>query len=55
MLDAYREHTRERNQLGIPPLPLNAQQMADLVELLKSPHDSLWMQCLVSRCRLTPI
>ena len=37
MLDAYREHTRERNQLGIPPLPLNAQQMAELVELLKAP------------------
>ena len=24
MLDAYREHTKERGQLGIPPLPLNA-------------------------------
>ena len=37
MLAAYREHTRERNQLGIPPLALNAQQMAELVELLKAP------------------
>ncbi|MEM7406114.1 MAG: bifunctional aconitate hydratase 2/2-methylisocitrate dehydratase [Pseudomonadota bacterium] len=37
MLDAYREHTQERGQLGIPPLPLNAEQVAALVELLKSP------------------
>ena len=37
MLDAYREHTKERGQLGIPPLPLNAEQVAALVELLKSP------------------
>ena len=37
MLEAYRQHTRERAELGIPPLPLNAQQVAALVELLKSP------------------
>lgn len=37
MLEAYREHTRERSQLGIPPLPLDAKQVAELVELVKQP------------------
>ena len=37
MLEAYRQHVAERAALGIPPLPLNAQQTADLVELLKAP------------------
>ncbi|MBT2968890.1 MAG: bifunctional aconitate hydratase 2/2-methylisocitrate dehydratase [Candidatus Thiodiazotropha sp. (ex Ctena orbiculata)] len=37
MLQAYRQHVEERAKQGIPPLPLDAQQVADLVELLKSP------------------
>ncbi|MEW8147864.1 MAG: bifunctional aconitate hydratase 2/2-methylisocitrate dehydratase, partial [Candidatus Thiodiazotropha endolucinida] len=37
MLEAYRRHVEERAKQGIPPLPLNAQQVADLVELLKNP------------------
>jgi aconitate hydratase 2/2-methylisocitrate dehydratase len=37
MLKAYREHVAERASLGIPPLPLTAQQTAELIELLKSP------------------
>ncbi|MCG7926977.1 MAG: bifunctional aconitate hydratase 2/2-methylisocitrate dehydratase [Candidatus Thiodiazotropha taylori] len=37
MLEAYRQHVAERAEQGIPPLPLNAQQVAELVELLKSP------------------
>ncbi|MCG8024695.1 MAG: bifunctional aconitate hydratase 2/2-methylisocitrate dehydratase [Candidatus Thiodiazotropha endolucinida] len=37
MLEAYRQHVEERAKQGIPPLPLNAQQVADLVELLKNP------------------
>jgi len=37
VLEAYRSHVAERAALGIPPLPLNAQQTADLVELLKNP------------------
>ncbi len=37
MLDAYRKHVEERAALGIPPLPLNAGQVADLVELMKDP------------------
>jgi len=39
MLEEYRAHTRERSELGIPPLPLNAQQVAELVELLKAPPE----------------
>jgi aconitate hydratase 2 / 2-methylisocitrate dehydratase len=37
MLAAYRHHAAERAMLGIPPLPLNAKQTAELVELIKSP------------------
>ena len=37
MLKEYKDHVEERLQQGIPPLPLNAEQVADLVELLKSP------------------
>ncbi|MEQ9544994.1 MAG: bifunctional aconitate hydratase 2/2-methylisocitrate dehydratase [Marinobacter sp.] len=37
MLEAYREHVAEREALGIPPKPLNAEQTAALVELLKNP------------------
>jgi aconitate hydratase 2/2-methylisocitrate dehydratase len=37
MLKQYREHVAERASLGIPPLPLSAQQTSELIELLKSP------------------
>ncbi|MFA9438213.1 bifunctional aconitate hydratase 2/2-methylisocitrate dehydratase [Uliginosibacterium sp. sgz301328] len=37
MLVAYRQHVAERAALGIPPLPLDAKQTADLIELLKNP------------------
>ncbi|MCL7944916.1 bifunctional aconitate hydratase 2/2-methylisocitrate dehydratase [Marinobacter sp. ATCH36] len=37
MLEAYREHVAEREALGIPPKPLNPEQTAALVELLKNP------------------
>jgi len=37
MLKAYREHVAERAALGIPPLPLDAKQVAELIELIKSP------------------
>ncbi len=40
MLQAYRQHVAERAALGIPPLPLSAQQTADLIELIKSPPAS---------------
>ncbi|SSY80538.1 bifunctional aconitate hydratase 2/2-methylisocitrate dehydratase [Alysiella crassa] len=37
MLEAYRKAAAERAAQGIPALPLTAQQMADLAELLKNP------------------
>jgi aconitate hydratase 2 / 2-methylisocitrate dehydratase len=37
MLEAYRQHVAERAVLGIPPLPLNAKQTEQLVELIKNP------------------
>jgi aconitate hydratase 2/2-methylisocitrate dehydratase len=37
MLETYRQHVAERAALGIPPLPLNAQQTSQLCELLQNP------------------
>ncbi len=37
MLEAYRKHVEERAAQGIVPKPLNAEQVAGLVELLKNP------------------
>ncbi|AFY50551.1 aconitase [Nostoc sp. PCC 7524] len=37
MLEKYRQHVAERAALGIPPLPLDAQQTSELCELLKNP------------------
>lgn len=37
MLEAYRKHVAERAAEGVPPKPLNAEQVAGLVELLKNP------------------
>ncbi len=39
MLEAYRQHVAERATQGIPPKPLNAEQVAGLIELLKNPPD----------------
>jgi len=36
-LQTYRAHVAERTALGIPPLPLSAKQVAEVIELLKSP------------------
>jgi aconitate hydratase 2/2-methylisocitrate dehydratase len=37
MLQSYRQHAAERDALGIPPLPLDARQVAELIELIKAP------------------
>lgn len=39
MLENYRHHVAERAALGIPPLPLDAEQTSQLCELLKQPPD----------------
>ncbi|AGX88758.1 bifunctional aconitate hydratase 2/2-methylisocitrate dehydratase [Candidatus Symbiobacter mobilis] len=52
MLEAYRTHVAERAALGIPPLPLTAQQTQSLVELLRSPpagEESLLLDLLANR------
>ena len=36
MLQAYRQHAAERAALGIPPLALDAKQVAELIELIKA-------------------
>ena len=40
MLEAYRKHADSRAALGIPALPLTAQQTSELCELLKNPPDA---------------
>ena len=37
MLEAYHQHVAERAAENLPPLPLNAEQVAALVELIKNP------------------
>ncbi len=52
MLDAYRKHVEERAAEGLPPLPLDAQQVADLVELIKNPpagDEDMLLGLLVNR------
>ncbi|MDQ1325803.1 MAG: aconitate hydratase 2 / 2-methylisocitrate dehydratase [Campylobacterota bacterium] len=36
LIEEYKAHTAEREKLGVPPLPLTAEQAAELVELLKA-------------------
>jgi len=40
MLKEYRKHATERAALGIPALPLTAQQTSELCELLKNPPEA---------------
>ncbi len=51
MLQDYKIHCEERNEQGIPPLPLSAQQTSELVELLKSEHaeSELLLELLIER------
>jgi aconitate hydratase 2/2-methylisocitrate dehydratase len=52
MLKAYREHAAERAALGIPPLPLDAKQTAELIDLIKNPpqgEDAFLLDLLTHR------
>ena len=52
MLKAYREHAAERAALGIPPLPLDAKQTSELIELIKNPpqgEDAFLLDLLTHR------
>ena len=51
-LTTYRAHVAERAALGIPPLPLSAQQTAEMIELVKTPpsgEDAFLMDLLTHR------
>jgi aconitate hydratase 2/2-methylisocitrate dehydratase len=55
MLEAYRQHAAERAKLGIPPLPLSAQQASQLCEMLKNPPEELKGELLtLLRDRIPP-
>ena len=51
-LKNYQAHVDERAAMGIPPLPLSAEQTADLIELIKVPpagHDEDLVELLSHR------
>ena len=52
MLEEYRKHVQERSAEGIPPLPLNAEQVAGLVDLLKNPPvgEEAFVLDLITEC-----
>ena len=52
MLEAYRKHVDERAQEGIVPKPLNAEQVNELVDLLREPpagEESVLLDLLTER------
>ncbi|WP_027853674.1 bifunctional aconitate hydratase 2/2-methylisocitrate dehydratase [Marinobacterium litorale] len=52
MLEAYRKHVEERAAEGVPPKPLEPEQTAELVELLKNPpagEEEFLMELLSNR------
>jgi aconitate hydratase 2/2-methylisocitrate dehydratase len=52
VLDAYRNHVAERQAMGIVPKPLDAEQTAALIELLKNPpadEDDFLLDLLTNR------
>ncbi len=52
MLESYRQHVAEREEEGLPPLALDVNQVAELVELIKNPpagEGEFLMDLLVNR------
>jgi aconitate hydratase 2/2-methylisocitrate dehydratase len=52
LIEDYKKHTKERADLGVPPLPLSAEQTAELVELLKQdpiPEEEYLLDLLKNR------
>jgi aconitate hydratase 2/2-methylisocitrate dehydratase len=52
VLESYRQHVAEREAEGLPPLALEANQVAELVELIKNPpagEEQFLMDLLVNR------
>ena len=52
MLEAYRAHAAERAEQGLPPKPLTAEQVSQLVELLKAPPagEEAFLMNLLTQC-----
>ncbi|MCV6607229.1 MAG: bifunctional aconitate hydratase 2/2-methylisocitrate dehydratase [Campylobacterales bacterium] len=48
-LDEYKSHVSERENLGVPPLPLSAEQTAELIELIKEDCTDELKSLLVNR------
>ncbi|BAQ59714.1 aconitate hydratase 2 [Geminocystis sp. NIES-3708] len=54
-LETYHQHAEERAKLGIPPLPLNAEQTSHLCEMLQNPPEELKEELMVLlRDRIPP-
>jgi len=48
-LDDYKAHVTERETLGVPPLPLSAEQTAEVIELIKSSCTDELLDLLTNR------
>jgi len=48
-LEEYKAHVAEREELGVPPLPLSAEQTAELIELIKSDCTDELLDLLTNR------
>ena len=55
MLQAYREHAAERAALGIPPLPLDAKQVADVIGLAPGAKQFAAMNLLLLTKRMLAV
>ncbi len=49
MLENYKKSLKERAELGIPPLPLSAEQTSELVELIKKENNKELLELLITR------
>ena len=49
MLENYNKSFKERDDLGIPPLPLSAEQTSELVELIKNENSKELLDLLINR------
>ena len=49
MLENYKKSLKERVDLGIPPLPLSAEQTSELVELIKKENNKELLELLITR------
>ncbi len=53
-IDEYRAHVKEREALGVPPLPLNASQTVDLIEMIKANQGDMSENVALLKNRVSP-